>query len=196
MKMKTKTKADAREMARGWLQSGAVFLDTETTGLGEKDEVCEIAVMDVSGGALVDTLVRPRVPIGTKARDIHGITDGMVMDAPGIVDVLPELRRVTHGRPVVIYNAEFDTRILIQSLIGADNHVDSTADDVNIGAARCAMLLYAQFAGVWDDSRGSWKWHKLSDACAQMGIKRDARWHRARADVEMCRRLVWAIANS
>jgi hypothetical protein len=40
-----------------------VLLNTETTGLGPDDEVVEIAVLDPTGRALLDTLVRPPRPI-------------------------------------------------------------------------------------------------------------------------------------
>ena len=41
------------------LQLNPVFLDTETTGLGRYDEIVEVAVVDLDGSVLINTLVRP-----------------------------------------------------------------------------------------------------------------------------------------
>jgi DNA polymerase III alpha subunit (gram-positive type) len=51
-----------------------VILDTETTGLYDA-EIVEIAVVDPLGEALLNTLVKPTIPIPTEVIEIHGITD-------------------------------------------------------------------------------------------------------------------------
>ena len=40
-----------------------VMLDTETTGLGEADEIVQIAVISPSGETLINSLLRPSKPI-------------------------------------------------------------------------------------------------------------------------------------
>ena len=64
-----------REVALRWLAAQPVFLDTETTGLDNRAEICEIAVLDPEGCTLLDTLVKPRQPIPQAATDVHGISD-------------------------------------------------------------------------------------------------------------------------
>ncbi|MFB6287159.1 MAG: 3'-5' exonuclease, partial [Candidatus Bipolaricaulia bacterium] len=51
------------QTARQWLDRAPLFLDTETTGIDERAEICEIAVVAADGTSLVDTLVRPTGPI-------------------------------------------------------------------------------------------------------------------------------------
>ena len=46
-----------------WLAAHPLFLDTETTGLDERDEVVELAVINVRGEVLVGTLIKPVNPI-------------------------------------------------------------------------------------------------------------------------------------
>ncbi|BCC80200.1 MULTISPECIES: 3'-5' exonuclease [Bacillus] len=59
-------------------KSNFLVLDTQTTGLGETDEIVEIAVTDLDGKTLLNTLVKPTVPISDDATMIHGITNKMV----------------------------------------------------------------------------------------------------------------------
>lgn len=66
-----------------------VLLDTETTGVGEDAEIIEIAILDVDGTQLLNTLVRPTQPIPAEATAIHRITDKMVASAPTWPEVAP-----------------------------------------------------------------------------------------------------------
>lgn len=62
----------------------AVILDTETLGLSNHAEICEISVIDAETGVpLLDTLIKPHHPIPNDVIKIHGITNEMVVDAPG-----------------------------------------------------------------------------------------------------------------
>ncbi|GAB6537144.1 hypothetical protein bcgnr5378_63820 [Bacillus cereus] len=59
-------------------KSDFLVLDTQTTGLGETDEIVEIAVTDLDGKTFLNTLVRPTVRICNDATMVHGITDKTV----------------------------------------------------------------------------------------------------------------------
>ncbi len=80
-----------------------VVLDTETTGLlPHKDEIVQIgAVRVVNGrivpGEVVDKLVNPGRPIPPVSTQVHGITDMMVADAPGIDIAGAELHKFSSG---------------------------------------------------------------------------------------------------
>jgi len=175
--------------------AGFVVLDTETTGLGDDAEACQIAVIDQAGTVLLDTLVRPTVPIGEGAIAVHGITNEMVASAPAFADVLPKLREVTRGRTLVIYNAEYDLRVLDHTSV---QHEIVTGENLGImvGPAQCAMLRYAAFHGEWSDYRGDYRWQKLADACAQQGVEVvDAPAHSALGDCLRTLGVIKAMAD-
>jgi hypothetical protein len=70
------TRQDGITWARRVVEEGeALILDTETTGLEAHDEVIQLAIVDMRGNVILQSLVRPTVPVGTEARTIHGITD-------------------------------------------------------------------------------------------------------------------------
>lgn len=182
---------DEIRIARRWLEQRPVFLDTETTGLDGSAEACEIAIVDFDGSTLLDTLVQPTVAIPNAAIAIHGITNTMVASAPTFSDLRADLYRILHGRLCIIYNAAFDMRILTQSAIAADCYVAWP----KIGAV-CAMLLYADYRGEWDEYHGNNRWFKLEVACTlEHIITTGTKAHRAAGDAEMTRRLVEHIAG-
>ena len=66
-----------------------LFLDTETTGLHPpNDKVVEVAIADLGGNVLLNTLVNPEQEIGF-ATTIHHITDDMVANAPTLEQLWP-----------------------------------------------------------------------------------------------------------
>lgn len=178
-----------QQQAQAWLDQNTLILDTETTGLGEDAEICEIAVIDCQGNVLLDTLVRTRWPIPRDASAIHGIHNSMCLEAGDWSGKDSAFRKLCEGRPVVIYNADYDTRILNQ-----------TANLYDLGPivldAQCAMLAYAEFHGRWDHRREQWKWQKLTNAAAQMGVQIEGQAHRALADCRMTLGIIQAMASA
>jgi hypothetical protein len=63
-------------------ESETLILDTETTGLDDHDEVIQLAMIDMHGNVLLDTLVKPTVCVTPEARTVHGITDEVLAQAP------------------------------------------------------------------------------------------------------------------
>ncbi len=97
------------------LVRGPVYLDTETTGLSEQDEILEICILEADGSVRFESLVKPRGPIAAAAYGVHRITKRMVKDAPTWDHVAPQVQAALAGRRVAIYNAAFDLRLLRQS---------------------------------------------------------------------------------
>lgn len=93
----------------------ALILDTETTGLGSDAQVIEIAILDLTGCVLLDTLVRPTIPVPLDATVVHGLDDDALDGAPAFPDVWPQLADLLTGRLVLAYNADFDRRLLQQT---------------------------------------------------------------------------------
>lgn len=92
-----------------------LVLDTETTGLSNQAEICQIAIVDHTGRVLLDQLVKPTLPIPIGATQIHGITDEVVVNQPTWQTVRERVISLIKGKVVVAYNADFDLRMLLQS---------------------------------------------------------------------------------
>lgn len=178
-------------MAKRWLSWNPIFLDTETTALD--GQVCDLAIVDASGAVLLNTLVKPTVPISPAAQVIHHITNEMVADAPALADLLPDLNRICADRHIVAYNAEFDRAIMRNSAehngLVVDHHLAW-----EVWPWHCAMLLYAQYDGTL--GRRGYKWWKQCEAAAHLGLSVPDDLHRALADADLTRRLLTAIAAS
>ena len=156
-----KDRLDAILMARTWLANPDDFLilDTETTGLGDDDEIIEIAIINMRGEMLLDTLVRPaRKTISREATDVHGINATMLDGAPTWARVFPKVKAMLQGRGMVVYNLAFDARLMAQSCASSQ-----IAFDLG-GKHWCSMLAYASYIGEWNDAKGSYRWHKLPSA--------------------------------
>lgn len=157
----SKAHNEATEWARALLQRDPatwVILDTETTGLGNYDEVIQIGAIDGEGKVLIDnTLVKPTVPITEGARQVHGITHQMLEDAPRITAVWNLVYQFTEGKLLVIYNADYDTRMFQQSARNLDFKIGWGFEALN-----CAMQRYAEWVGEWNDYHGSFRWQRLA----------------------------------
>lgn len=89
-----------------------VVFDLETTGLSPtEDEIVEVGAVKIKNGKICETfstLVKPKKPIPADATKVHGITDQMVKDCPGIEKVLPDFLKFIEGTYLVAYNIDFD----------------------------------------------------------------------------------------
>ncbi|MEX2314808.1 MAG: 3'-5' exonuclease, partial [Thermomicrobiales bacterium] len=143
----TGDRRQARSAAIAWAadvvaRPDIVYLDTETTGIDGRAEIVEIAVIDGAGQTLLDTLVRPDGIIPYEVIRIHGIDDGMVAGAPRWPEVYPALLELLRERIVIVYNAEFDFRLVNQ--MNRRSGFQPRSD-----AWHCAMRQYAGFATDW-----------------------------------------------
>lgn len=134
-----------------------VILDTETTGLGDSDEVIQIAAIDPAGRVLLDTLVRPlhRASIPHEAARFHGITMEMLRGAPAWPEVAPGLLACTAARTIITYNADFDARLIRQT-------ARRNGGPVPAAQWECAMQQYARYRGEWDAGKGGYRWPRLT----------------------------------
>ncbi len=149
----------------------SVYLDTETTGLSPRDSrIVEVALVDDSGGVLLNTLVNPCLPIPAGATAIHGITDDDVADAPLLEELLPALNALVRGCRLVIYNSQYDLGFL-PSLRAVSPKVE------------CCMLAAQKAMGYS-------RWPKLVAAAEWSGYVWTGNAHRALADT-LAARHVW-----
>jgi hypothetical protein len=122
------------------------------------------------------------------ATDIHGIDDPAVADAPGWDEVYPLVGRILDSAgPVVVYNADFDRRLLQQT------NARYGLPDFGVNW-HCAMKRHAAYVGVWHERYETWRWHKLVEAVRMMGREVPVVQHRALSDAEACRQVVEAMA--
>lgn len=192
-----------------------VVIDTETTGLDTKTgEVLEVAVVDALGEELVNTCVypggRPWVRSDAlndgpdvPASHIHGITPSELFHAPTWDEVRRRLREAIRGRHVLAYNANFDRKMLTSNL------QRRLMDAGFLGESKwsCVMRMVAKWAGKWSAKHGDFTHVSLADAIEMMGPAgaaireaNNGRWgegsaHRAAADADLARRLVFAMAE-
>lgn len=133
--------------------SDVLILDTETTGLHDA-EIVDIAIINVAGDLVLNTLIKPKESIPFEASRIHGITDEIVINSPIFPDIYPRIKTAIEGQTVLIYNSAFDTEIL-------DYNCDLHGLPRIQYQAECLMLPYAEFIGEWSDYWGNWKWQRL-----------------------------------
>lgn len=169
-----------QQRAQRWLDDDFLVFDTETTGLGDDDEIVEICLIDRNGFIMLNMLIKPTKPIPAEATAIHGITNEMVANAPTWRDVHGAVGNLFFKYGFVAYNASFDSRMIIQSasLHGlGDDGLCSFIEEYS----RCAMLAYAEFYGQEND-RGGYKWQRLICAAEQQGVTIEGTPHRALSD--------------
>ncbi|CAI9395505.1 MULTISPECIES: 3'-5' exonuclease [Enterobacteriaceae] len=174
------------QKARTWLSLAPLFLDTETTGLGYHAEALEIGLTEADGRVAFATRLRPTVDIDPQAGAVHGITAPALRDEPSWPEVAAPLQHIIGARPLIIFNAPFDLRILKQT---AAAHGDPAPwlDGLTV---HCAMQLAAGYYGA-TNRYGS---ISLASAAREAGLTWQDRAHSALADARMTAGVVAAIA--
>jgi len=150
---KNKIKKQAQEL----IDSGAFVGDTETTGTSKSDQIVEIALVDINGNIIIDTLVKPTNPIPAATVKFHGISNEIVSKAPSFQKVWEtKLESKLQNKNVCFYNSHFDVRMIEQSLA-----LNNLLPQINFQPV-CLMKMYSEYLGVWNDYHTQYKWHKLS----------------------------------
>jgi DNA polymerase-3 subunit epsilon len=164
---------------------GALFLDTETTGLDGRAEIIDIAIVDRTGRVVLNSLVQPEREIPPEATAIHGLTMADVRHAPRWSEIVSHLVRIVSGRLIVVYNADFDRRMIHQCCSRCGQPAPSVE-------WHCAMRAFAAFRER-PSCCGGYRWYPLEAAAAHFGVPPGG--HRALGDAETCRRVVLAMAG-
>ncbi len=134
-----------------------VILDTETTGLGEKDVIIQLAIIDLDGNPIINTLIKPtlRKRISAESTAIHGIKIGDLANAPTLLEIADDLDEATRDKIVIIYNAEYDDNLLFQTM-DQDGFHKFMKFRMN-----CAMKQYSAFIGQYSEYHGDFKFQRL-----------------------------------
>jgi len=173
-----------------WLKSNYVIIDTETTGLGAHAEIIEIAIINMRGEVLLDTLVKPTRAIPPDVTEINHITNEMVANAPAWCDVFPKVLAIISSQKWLAWNSGFDARMMEQTCLstGFFNNKDAfygvaTASIIHTSHID-AKEIYDQWYGEFDEKRKAFKYQSLGTAAARHGVSVEGA-HRALADCKM-----------
>jgi DNA polymerase-3 subunit epsilon len=113
----------------------------------------------------------------------------MCTDAPQWPALTQQIAQIIDGKNLVVYNAVYDRGMMHKSI---EAHYQPKIEWKDIARWHCAMLAYAEAKGDWNDYRGDWRWHKLTDACRQLKLP-IGNAHSALGDclmtLEICRRM-------
>lgn len=178
--------ARAGEIACAWLSENPLFLDTETTGLGYDAQIIELALVDAAGHVHFETRMKPTIPIEPDAAAIHGIDDTDLASAPTWPEVAHQVKELVTGRLVVIFNADFDSRMVHQTC----SAFRESSDWWKTVETRCAMYLAAKAFGATN----SYGTISLATATSIAGVTWTGAAHSAMADTLATVELVNAIA--
>lgn len=162
-------KQAAKEWARDILYQGDwAIVDTETTGLYETAEICQIAVLTSDDADGWQEFAQPILPISREASNIHGITEKDIECERYFDEVFLDVLRKVKGKDIIFFNADFDLRLIRQSLKARGIQIAFPTSDrrkgrifTNGGTIHCAMLWYSQFVGEWNGYHGNYRWQKL-----------------------------------
>lgn len=158
------------------------ILDTETTGVESYDEVIEIAVIDATGATRYHSLVKPKGRVSAGARRVHGITAGMLKDAPEWPQVYEDLMPLLKSAFVVLgWNARFDRRLLRQT-----SRIYSLTPQLPKLPWRDLLRDYREMAEYP---------HKLTDAVKREKASTKGESHRAVADCQAVLAVMRAVAG-
>lgn len=160
-----------------------VFLDTETTGLDNNAQVVEIAIVDSTGAVLFESYCRPTVPVDPGAQAVHGIGPEKLATAPAWPEIAEQVRAVLEGKRVVIFNSDFDTRMLQQTATAHTQGMGVEAYDAAIKwilelETECAMYRAADVYGATNQ----YGTISLVNAAAAAGVEFQGRAHSAAGD--------------
>lgn len=107
-------------------KSNLVFLDTETTGNGPMDRLCEVAYS--FNGEEASSLFKPPIPIQVEAMSISHITNKMVEDKEAFIgsEFQKKLSDIFSKKNILVaHNAKFDAEMLKKEKIEIENSIDT-----------------------------------------------------------------------
>lgn len=186
-KLKSKRMIAAKK-AHDLLKLNPVFLDTETTGLGSNAQIIEIALTDQDGNVLLESRLKPTIPVELGAFDVHGISDNDLINAPSWLDISTDLQAILANRVCVIFNSDFDERLILQTAQAFNDDV-TWFYDVKI---YCAMALAAKCFG----SSNRYGSISLVDATYYANVNFRGSNHSAVVDAQATADVIKAMAQS
>jgi DNA polymerase III subunit epsilon len=170
------------QWAQTLIEQRPLILDTETTGLDPaKDEIIDIALVELDGTVLVNTLVQCRGTVPADATRIHGISNEMLQGQPTFPQMWEQLRPHL-SRPLVIYNAAYDIPMLAYNALNYKIRMSRPQ-------AHCLMTHFTDYSvGLGGP------YQKLATACQHFHITPGG--HRALSDAQAARQVLLHLAQT
>lgn len=107
-------------------KTNLIFLDTETTGMGPEDRLCQVAYKFQNQE--FEALFRPPVPISIDAMAVSHITNKMVADKEPFLDsaMHKDLAEIFSREPILVaHNAQFDAEMLRREKLESKSLIDT-----------------------------------------------------------------------
>jgi len=153
------------------------IIDIETTGLNPgRDRITEVAILIHDGQQVIDeliTLVNPEVRIPYRIRELTGITDALVENAPRFCEVARNILDITNDCIFVAHNAPFDYGFIRAEYA----RLGYTYTRQTLCTRKLSKKLLPDLGG-----------YSLGNLCKILGITNDSRhraWGDARATVRL-----------
>ncbi|MFF2128684.1 PolC-type DNA polymerase III [Streptomyces olivochromogenes] len=158
------------------LQYTVVDLETTGTRTAHGDRVCEVAAIRMSADGTVleemSTLVHPERPIPAGSRQIHGIDDDMVAEAPRFAEIAGTLLSMMRDTVVVTHNRSFEEEFLDSEFarVGLSGLQIPGLCTLTTVRSHTDMPAY-RLAGVVKSLSGAWpvREHSALDDCRNTG---------------------------
>lgn len=178
-----------------WSEIPIALMDTETTGLDpSQDRVIEVGIVVGRRGEVIarhNWLIQPGMPISEGARNVHGITDDDVKDAPRFEAVAGDIADALRGTVPAAYNQAFDRAFMMNEFARAgfrEGEASSSPAALRRDVDWIDPLVWAREIQRDEKSKA------LGDVAERLGIKLENA-HRASDDAEAALRVLYALGN-
>lgn len=184
---------DTKKIAQDLLAQDIVILDTETTGLDCDDQVIEIAIIDTSGKTLLNKLVQATKASNEFALKVHSLTEETLEEhGQPWSTIMPVVNAILETRPVGMFNAIFDERMLNQTCTA--HGLSQPVKHQTIDIMELANRHFHEHL-EWDQEQSKFKRLSLAKCCEIAGIKFQGEAHRAIVDCHATLDLLKFIAS-
>lgn len=96
-----------------------VVVDLEATSTGSKAKIIQVGIVVIENGEIVDqfaTDVNPHEPLDTHIKELTGLTDQRLAEAPEFSQVAGKIFALVKDGVFVAHNVQFDANLLAEFL--------------------------------------------------------------------------------
>lgn len=175
-----------------WTELPIAVLDTETTGRdAQTDRIVEIGIVVGIRGEVVkrlNWLINPGIPIPDAAREVHGISDDDVKDAPRFEQIAAEVADALRGVIPAAYNASFDRAFVAAEISRSGLVLDAMPSCLRPEIEWVDPLVWARELQKYEKGK------KLGEVAARLGVALENA-HRASDDAEAALKVLYAFGG-